>query len=151
MTFATRVSRGLGVDSRDLVSRDFGHAVGRLFNLRDVLEADAFAPYAVDVREDADHIYIEAELPGFSKDQIDITLENQTLTITADRKDEKTEADGAAGEYLLKERRHTPFSRSFKLPPTVDETRVDAKLAEGVLRVTLNKRDETKPRKINVG
>jgi len=135
----------------DVVTREFGNAFGRLFNVRDALEGSTFAPYAVDVREDADHIFVDAELPGFQKDQIDITLENQTLAITADRHEAEQESNGESGGYLLKERRHTRFSRSFTLPPTVDESKVDAKLSDGVLRITLNKREESKPRKINVG
>ena len=55
------------------------------------------------------------------------------------------------GEYLLRERRYARFQRSFTLPPTVDESSVNAKLADGVLTITLNKREETKPRKIQVG
>ena len=109
-----------------------------------------FAPYGVDVREDQDHIYVEAELPGFRKEDVDITLENQTLTITADRKIESKPGDQRKGDYLLRERRHTRFQRSFTLPPTVDEQTVNAKLADGVLVITLNKREETKPRKITV-
>ena len=107
-----------------------------------MLEVDWF-----DVREDADHIYVEAELPGFRKDDVDITLENQTLTITAERKmDEKENKPG----YLLHERRYSRFQRSFTLPPTVDEQTVNAKLNDGVLTITLNKREETKPRKVSV-
>jgi len=122
-----------------------------LFN-RELFEGvGVMAPYAVDVREDADHIYVEAELPGFKKNEVDVTLENATLTITAERAEEKKEDGKEQGEYLLRERRHVRFSRSFNLPPTVDESKVDAKLADGVLRITLNKREETKPRKINVG
>ena len=49
-------------------------------------EGNWMAPYAVDIREDADHIYVDAELPGFKKDEVEITLENQTLTISAERK-----------------------------------------------------------------
>lgn len=152
MALPTRVARAIAtVDPLDMVSREFGTAMGRLFN-RDVFgENGVFAPYAVDVREDADHIYVEAELPGFSKDEIDLTLENATLTITAERKQENSEGGNGKGEYLLKERRHTRFSRSFTLPPTVDEGKVDAKLTDGILRITLNKREETKPRKISVG
>lgn len=153
MALPTRVARAIAtVDPLDVVSREFGNAMGRLFN-RDVFGdgTGVFAPYAVDVREDTDHIYVEAELPGFSKDEVDLTLENATLTITAERHQEKTEGGDGKGEYLLKERRHTRFSRSFTLPPTVDESKVDAKLTDGILRITLNKREETKPRKINVG
>lgn len=152
MALPTRVPRTPGYDPLDFVSREFGNVVNRLFNARDLYEnggGTMLAPYAVDVREDADHIFVEAELPGFTKDQVDITLENSTLTITAERKHENTEGDG--GEFLLKERRYTRFARSFTLPPTVDDSKVDAKLTDGVLRITLNKREETKPRKINVG
>ena len=61
------------------------------------------APYGVDVREDADHLYVEAELPGFKKDEVEITLENQTLTISADRKESPDRQP--KGEWLLNERR----------------------------------------------
>ena len=70
------------------------------------------APYGVDVREDADHLYVEAELPGFKKDEVDITLENQTLTIAAEHKAEKSEGE-KGGDFLLRERRYSRFLRSF--------------------------------------
>jgi HSP20 family protein len=109
------------------------------------------APYGVDVREDADHMYVEAELPGFKKEDVDITLENQTLTIAAQRTEEKKEEANKKGEWLLRERRYNQFLRSFTLPPTVSDQKVDAKLTNGVLTITLDKREETKPRKIQVG
>jgi HSP20 family protein len=127
------------------------------------------APYGVDIREDADHIYVEAELPGFRKDEVDVTLENQTLTIAAERRSEhqlqrepRSSGDGGGregngggggdgGQWLLNERRYTRFLRSFTLPPTVDEGSVQAKLNDGVLTITINKREETKPRKVKVG
>ena len=55
------------------------------------------------------------------------------------------------GDWLLNERSYARFLRSFSLPPTVDDQKVDAKLVDGVLTVVLNKRDEIKPRKIQVG
>jgi HSP20 family protein len=127
------------------------------------------APYGVDIREDADHIYVEAELPGFRKDEVDVTLENQTLTIAAERRSEHQlqreprnsgggggrEGNGGGagdgGQWLLNERRYTRFLRSFTLPPTVDEGSVQAKPNDGVLTITINKREETKPRKVKVG
>jgi HSP20 family protein len=112
-------------------------------------EGGYLAPYAVDVREDADHIFVEAELPGFRKEDVDVTLENNTLTISAERKEEKKPQD--KGDLLLHERRYTRFQRSFTLPPTVDEQSCNAKLSDGVLMITLNKREETKPRKVQVG
>jgi HSP20 family protein len=76
-------------------------------------------------------------------------MENQQLTISAERKEDRKQ-DGKKGDLLHHERRYTRFLRSFTLPPTVDEQTVNAKLVDGVLTITLNKREETKPRKITV-
>ena len=152
MALPTRVHRGQNYDPFEGAQREFDTMLNRFFGGREVGAAGGngglLAPYAVDVREDGDHIYVEAELPGFKKDEVDITLENQTLTISAERRDERNE--GKKGEHLLRERRYTRFLRSFTLPPTVDEQTVNAKLTDGVLTITLNKREETKPRKITV-
>jgi HSP20 family protein len=149
MALPTRVSRGATVDPFDALHREFDTVLNRVFAGGDGGNGGrTWAPYAVDVREDGDHIYVEAELPGFSKDDVDITMENQTLTIQAERKEEQE--GRKQGDYLLNERRYRRFLRSFTLPPTVDDRKVDAKLADGVLHITLNKREETKPRKIQV-
>src|SRR4051812_35380609 len=149
MALPTRVNRSNYVDPYESAQREFDTMLNRFFGGREIDGGGTYlAPYGVDVREDADHIYVEAELPGFSKDDVDITLENQTLTITAERKAEQKRQDN--GGYLLPERRYNRFQRSFNLPPTVDEQSVNAKLDGGVLVITLNKREETKPRKINV-
>jgi HSP20 family protein len=154
MALPTRVQRGQQYDPFELAQREFDHMLGRFLGERQANGANggggALAPYAVDVREDGDHIYVEAELPGFKKDEIDITLENQTLTIAAERREERNGDGQKKGEHLLRERRYTRFLRSFTLPPTVDEQTVNAKLTDGVLTITLNKREETKPRKISV-
>jgi HSP20 family protein len=152
MALPTRVSRTAAVDPFEYAQRDFDNLLGRLFNGSQAAQDGGarLAPYGVDIREDQDHFYVEAELPGFKKDDIDITLENQTLTISAERRVENKQGDGDKGELLLHERRYSRFLRSFTLPPTVDEQTVNAKLADGVLTVTLNKREETKPRKIQV-
>jgi len=157
MALPTRVQRGQQYDPIELAQREFDNMLGRFLGERQANGSNGgspLAPYAVDVREDGDHIYVEAELPGFKKDEVDITLENQTLTIAAERREERGGdggGDGAKkGEHLLRERRYTRFLRSFTLPPTVDEQTVNAKLNDGVLTITLNKREETKPRKISV-
>ena len=128
--------------------REMDSMLGRFLGGRENSESNWMAPYAVDIREDADHIYVDAELPGFKKEEVDITLENQTLTISAERKTEKKE--NGESQSLLRERRYTRFLRSFTLPPTVDESKCDAKLVDGVLNIKLDKREETKPRKISV-
>ena len=142
----THVARQNGSDPMESFQREFDTAISRIFGGGDGRQI-RWSPFGVDVREDADHIYVEAELPGFKKDDVDITLENQTLTISAERKEETEKT----GDYLLNERRYRRFLRSFTLPPIVDEKKVDAKLNDGVLSITLNKREETKPRKIQVG
>lgn len=150
MALPTRVQRTNGTDPFDHAQREFEGMLNRFFAPQDANGGGRLAPYGVDIREDQDHFYVEAELPGFRKDDIDITLENQTLTISAHRAAEGRQGEGAKGELLLHERRYSRFLRSFTLPPTVDEQTVNAKLADGVLTVTLNKREETKPRKITV-
>jgi HSP20 family protein len=150
MALPTRVSRQ-AVDQFEGAQRDFEHMLGRFFNTGPADGSGGrLAPYGVDVREDGDHIYVEAELPGFKKDDVDVTLENQTLTISAHRKSEQQQGNGNKGEWLLRERSYSRFQRSFTLPPTVDEQSVNAKLTDGILTITLNKREETKPRKISV-
>ena len=153
MALPTRVNRGNGgtaIDPFDLFQREFDGMFNRWRGGREGGDGNMLAPYGVDIREDADHFYVEAELPGFMKEDVEITLENQTLTIAAQRRDESRQ-EGKKGELLLHERRYSRFLRSFTLPPTVNEQSVNAKLQDGVLTITLNKREETKPRKIQVG
>ena len=153
MALPTRVNRGNGataIDPFDLFQREFDGMFNRWRGGREGGDGNMLAPYGVDIREDADHFYVEAELPGFKKEDVEITLENQTLTIAAQRRDESRQ-EGKKGELLLHERRYSRFLRSFTLPPTVNEQSVNAKLQDGVLTITLNKREETKPRKIQVG
>ena len=153
MALPTRVNRngGAAVDPLEAFQREFDGVLNRWMGSRDNGNGNVLAPYGVDIREDADHFYVEAELPGFKKDEVDITLENQTLTIAAERRSETKQGEGKKGELLLHERRYSRFLRSFTLPPTVNEQSVNAKLADGVLTITLNKREETKPRRIQVG
>jgi HSP20 family protein len=145
MSLPTRVARAF-VDPFEPFTRDFD-MLNRFFGNNE--NGTRLAPYGVDIREDGDTLVVEAELPGFKKEEVDITLENQTLTLSAERKVESKD-DKAQGGYLLNERRYTRFLRSFTLPPTIDEKSVQAKLEHGVLTVTLSKREETKPRKITV-
>ena len=146
----TRVNRAIAADPFESVQRDFESVLGRMLGGRGNGSSARLAPYGVDVREDAEHLYVEAELPGFKKDEVDITLENQILTISAERSEGSNGKDKEKGEWLLNERRYTRFLRSFTLPPTVSDQSVEAKLENGLLTITLNKREESKPRKISV-
>lgn len=145
MATLSRAQRMLPVEPFELLGRDWGRVMNQFLNA----EASAGLPaYGVDVRHDAEHLYVEAELPGFKKDEIEITLEKSLLTITAEHKPEQREAP--QGEWLLRERQTSRFSRTFTLPATVDGSSVDARLEDGVLKITLNKREEAKPRRITV-
>lgn len=103
------------------------------------------ANYPVDIREHDHTVTVEAELPGFKRDDINVTLEQGVLTITAERKPEEQ-----PGHAHIHERRYTRVTRSFRLGAAVDETKVEARLEDGVLKLTLPKREELKPRKIEV-
>src|SRR5581483_6050800 len=102
MALPTRVHRMSQYDPMEIAQREFDSMLGRWLGGREQTST-GFAPYAVDVREDADHVYVEAELPGFRKDDVDITLENNTLTIAAERKEEQKQGDENKGDLLLNE------------------------------------------------
>lgn len=90
--------------------------------------------FRADILDDGDAYVLEADLPGFKKDQIKLELKNHTPTITAIRP-----AEGRArGIYVLQERRMNSFSRSFEITGT-DEEKIHAAFEDGVLRVTLPK------------
>ena len=148
MALPTLVRRGL--DPVELAQREFDGMLGRLVGGRLFDGGPNAAIFPVDVREDADHVYIDAELPGFKKEEVNVDLENGMLTISAEHKSETQEKGAKKGDWLLHERRYDRFERSFTLPSTVDAQTVQAKLNEGVLTVTLSKREESKPHKITV-
>jgi HSP20 family protein len=131
-------------DPFDILERELSRGLQRGGNG----EEPMIAAYPVDIREDDRHLYVEAELPGFRKDEVGVTLENGILTISGEHEPEQEKQQ--QGQNHLSERRYNRVQRSFTLPTPVDENNVDAKLEEGVLKITLNKREEVKPRKIEV-
>jgi len=94
---------------------------------------------AVDVADHGDEFVVTADLPGYEKSDIDVTLRGDTLRIAAER--EVEEEEEVEGEYLRRERRAASASRSVTLPEEVDESGVSASYANGVLTVTLPKAD----------
>jgi len=103
----------------------------------------------LDVRENANSIVVEAELPGVDEKGVSVTFANGMLTIKGEKKQEKEEKGES---YYLAERSFGSFERSLRLPDTVDETKVVAKFNKGVLTVTAAKKSEAvKPeRKIEI-
>jgi len=102
--------------------------------------------YPVDVEEDEESIIIDAELPGFTKDEINVNVENGVLTIQGER----LAKDSSGKNKHLNERRFTRVLRSFSLPSSVDGSDVDARLDHGVLQIRLKKTEEAKPRRIEI-
>lgn len=101
----------------------------------------------VDVLEKKDRIVLTAELPGFREDQIQLRFEDGVLTLDGERRFEK-EADEA--RYHCVERSYGRFSRVFRLPANVDEERISATFANGLLVVELPKREEAQPKSIRI-
>jgi HSP20 family protein len=102
----------------------------------------------VDIQETDDAYRIHAELPGMTKDDIQITLENNVLRLSGERKLEK---DVKKENYHRIERTYGAFSRSFALPTQVSPDKVEAKFENGVLSIVVPKAEQAKPRRIAIG
>ena len=102
----------------------------------------------VDIFQSSEHeLVLKAELPEMSREDIDITVENDTLTISGEK---KPSGDVKEEQFHHIERRYGTFRRSFSLPQTVDTAKVSAEYKHGVLTVRLPLREEAKPRQIKV-
>ena len=113
-------------------------------NGKEQLAQGTFVP-AVDIYEDEHNLVLKLEIPGVNEDDLNVSLENNTLTVSGERKFEKEE------NFHRIERRFGSFTRTFRLPNTVDTEKVEAGYDKGVLKVTLGKRAEAKPKQIKVG
>ena len=102
---------------------------------------------SVDIYENKDHIVLEAELPGMNRDDFELSVENNVITLRGERQFEKKDD---TDNYHRVERSYGSFTRSFTLPQTVSADGATAEYRNGVLRVTLPKREETKARRIRI-
>jgi HSP20 family protein len=133
----------------------------RLTNLRDEINRLFDVPYgdlgretefftgwspALDVYEDKDNLIVKAELAGLKKEEIELSLHDNTLTISGERK-ERAEKEG---EVSRSERFFGRFQRTVTLPKPVDANKVNARYKDGILTITLSKTEESKPRQIEV-
>jgi len=115
----------------------------------EALTTTSFAP-PVDIYEDEHNITLKLEVPGIDEKDIDVRVENTTLTVHGERKIEKDEKEE---NFRRVERQYGEFTRSFTLPSSVDPGQVTADYAKGVLKINLAKKAEAKPKqiKVNVG
>ena len=102
---------------------------------------------AVDIFEKGTDLVIRAELPGISKDEIEIELENSTLMLSGER---KQDIEREQGKSFRSERTYGAFKRSFNLPSTVDAGRISATHKDGVLEIVLPKMEQAKPKRVKI-
>ncbi|MEN6593522.1 MAG: Hsp20/alpha crystallin family protein [Clostridiaceae bacterium] len=103
----------------------------------------AITDFKTDIRDNGDSYLLEADLPGFKKEDISVDIEGETLTIRAERTEEKEEKDGK-GNFVKRERSYGSFSRSFDMTGIRTED-VSAAYENGVLKLNLPKKQETLP------
>jgi HSP20 family protein len=129
---------------QDRMNRLFQDSVSG--NRDEALTTGAFVP-AADVYEDEQNITLKVEVPGVDEKDIDVRVENNTLTVRGERKFEKEEKEE---NFHRAERRYGSFTRSFTLPNTVDAQNVEANYEKGVLNIRLAKKADAKPKQIKV-
>lgn len=117
------------------------------FGLEQPLMAENFLP-PVDISEDDHNIILQAEIPGVKQEDLNITLENNVLTIAGERKFEEEEKKE---NFHRIERRFGKFTRSFTMPASVDAENVNAVFENGLLKITLAKKEAFKPKQITIG
>src|SRR3974390_939836 len=125
---------------------------GRLPSLQDELERLFESPLTnwapvLDVYEDKDNFVVQTELPGMKREGIDVSLQENLLVISGERKPEEKRSDG---EIRRQERFYGKFQRTLTLPAPVAADKVKAQYKDGVLTVTVPKAKEAKPKKIDV-
>ena len=103
-----------------------------------------------DVQETADEVRVTLEVPGMRPEDIEVNLENNVLTVSGEKTEERSERDDTR-RWHVSERRYGRFSRSFVLPRHVEHDRVEARLENGVLEVSVPKSEQATPRRIEIG
>jgi len=113
--------------------------------VNDRMTREEYIAPVVNIYETKDGYVLEAEMPGVSKDGLQVTLEGTEITITGRRN-----LETAGGETLLNERESADYRRVFELDPAIDTQKISAKMEQGVLTLTLPKSEKVKPRKIAI-
>jgi HSP20 family protein len=133
---------------QERINRAFSDAYGRSGSADEgFLTSGSWVP-PVDIYQNGEHeLVLKAELPDMTREDIDITVDNGTLTIKGEK---KLSNEVKEEQFHRIERRYGTFSRSFSLPQTVDPGKVAAEYRNGVLSVRLPLREEAKPRQIKV-
>ena len=123
---------------------DFDRALSSIFD--DLPEWNTTFP-AVDIREEEKGYVLEAELPGLSEKDVEVKVEDNLLSLSSVKKEEKEEKKGG---FIMKERRERSFSRSFLLPKDSDKEKIEAHFSNGLLRLSIPKQPKEEPKTIKI-
>jgi len=131
---------------QERMNQIFEDALARSRGREEGLRSGMWTP-AVDIYENNDSVVVKAELPGVEKDQISVEVKDGILSLRGERKFEKEVKEES---YHRIERSYGSFQRSFSLPVSVDQEKVTAQFRNGVLEVTLPKKEQAKPKQVQV-
>jgi HSP20 family protein len=126
------------------IFQDFSRGNGSGEN--ELVTATGFVP-PVDIYEDENKLVLKVEIPGMRQEDLDVRMENNTLTVKGERSFQTEEKEE---NFHRVERRYGTFYRAFTVPNTIDPESIKADYDAGVLRIELHKRPETKPRQVKV-
>jgi len=132
--------------SGNIAGKHFSDIMDEFFNEAISNRTSTFTP-SINISETDDQFSIEVEIPGMKKEDIDINIENNTLTISGERK-QKTEEDGR--RFHRVETNFGSFNRSFQLPDHVDEDSIEATYSNGLLQINMGKREEKLKKQIAI-
>jgi HSP20 family protein len=124
----------------------FGRSAGSIGPATRTEWEEAWSP-SVDVSETKDNVIVNAEIPGMSKEDVKVTVQDNILTLSGEKKQEKEEKNGS---YHRIERSYGSFRRSFTLPTFVQADKVKAAYKDGILKITLPKTEEVKSKEIPI-
>ncbi len=133
------------VTMREKMNRMFEDAVAARGEEKDMIQG-SWAP-AIDIYETENELILSAEVPGIDEKDIEIRIEEGTLTLKGER---KFEEEARQENYHRIERAYGSFSRSFSLPPYIDQENVHAEHADGVLKIHMPKKPESKPKTVRI-
>jgi len=131
---------------QDRMNRLFDESVRNVKPGDEALSSAIWSP-AVDIYETDDEVVVKAELPEVNQKDIDIQIENNTLILRGERKLNK---ETKKENFHRIERAYGTFSRSFTLPGTIDQEKIRADYKDGILKISMPKREETRPKQIKV-
>lgn len=128
------------------LQNEMNRMMDRIFREGNLTETGMWLP-PIDLSETNDKITVKAEIPGIDSKDIDISIQENTLFLKGEKREEKEEK---GKNYYRVERQYGSFSRSVVLPATVDTDKVTAECKNGVLEITLQKKEEVKPKQISI-